>query len=367
MTIVKRIALALGAYVLVSCGNAPDENADTSSDELEGPVTVTVAVGVHERNPRAFDPAGHWKDLNSHHARIIVAWNVADVPDRKAKLDAWMTAVRAARVEPFVVFEPFEGPESPEAKAPRAWPFRGENRLDFATAFHHFRQAWPDVKVFAAWNEPNNPNYIARTPSGARLNDASCSSAGLDSCGPHLVAKYYLAMRQQCPDCDLVAGELLGADTEYADKYRQMLGGEAPSIWGFHNYGDVLTYERIDPKHCQPGHTCEVRQVLDWLDAGHGGWNRTHLWITEISPYYNAYNGKTGEARFYGEAKQAKTVRWLLNLDKIDRRLTRIYFFSYYGYCDGPGCGSLDSGLVVGQTGHERRAFEVIAQRRYPH
>jgi hypothetical protein len=363
--ICSTVLFSLLPLAAAGCGGSASEDIGSTDDALAG-LKVRVAVGVHEHNPAAFDPGGHWKELGVHRARIIVSWNVADVPERRAAFDAWITAARAAHVEPYVVFEPFEGPENPDAKAPRAWPMKGETALDFSTTFRHFREAWPDVKLFAGWNEPNNPHYIALTPSGAALNDASCKGTAIDSCGPHLVAKYYLAMKEQCPDCELVAGELLGAATEYADKYRQMLGSHVPAIWGMHNYGDVTIFTHFNSDQCKPGHSCEVRDVLQWFNSGRGDWPKTQLWITEVSPYYNEFDGATQTQTFDGEASQARTVKFLLNLGHLDNRLTRIYFFSYFGVCTGEaGCRWPDSGLVSGGSGfrQRRRAFDVIANR----
>ena len=121
-----------------------------------------------------------------------------------------MAAARGAGVDPLVSF--------------------GHSRTDrrslptperFLFEFRRFRARYPWVKEYAAWNEANH------------CGEPTCHR-------PRLVAAYYRNMRRECPDCRILAAEVLDMPNmvSWVRAFRRA-AGEEPRYWGLHNYIDA--------------------------------------------------------------------------------------------------------------------------------
>src|SRR5262249_42120486 len=125
-------------------------------------------------------------------------------------MDAWLSAARDAGVEPFVTFG-----------HSRVHPDELPSIAEYRSAFRAFRGRYPDVRLYAAWNEINH--------DGQPTHDH-----------PERAAEYYAVVRAECPDCTVVAGDVLDQPgmVGYLRRYMRHLVGE-PRIWGLHNYTDT--------------------------------------------------------------------------------------------------------------------------------
>ncbi len=124
-----------------------------------------------------FDPRFATSQIT--HARLTVGWDALSSPWQTEEIDTWMAAARGAGVDPLVSF--------------------GHSRTDrrslptperFLFEFRRFRARYPWVKEYAAWNEANH------------CGEPTCHR-------PRLVAAYYRNMRRECPDCRILAAEVL--------------------------------------------------------------------------------------------------------------------------------------------------------------
>jgi hypothetical protein len=143
-------------------------------------------------------------------ARLSVSWDALSSPWQTAEIDAWLDAARAAGVEPLVSF--------------------GHSRIDrrslptperFLYEFRRFRARYPWVKEYATWNEANH------------CGEPTCHR-------PRLVAAYYRKLRRECPDCRILAAEVLDMPNmvRWVRAFRRA-AGEEPRYWGLHNYLDA--------------------------------------------------------------------------------------------------------------------------------
>jgi polysaccharide biosynthesis protein PslG len=203
-------------------------------------------------------------------ARLAVAWDWYKDPYTLSTTDAWIAAVRAAHMNPLVAFNRHwrrHGKRAPSLKA-------------YKKSFKLFRQRYPDVREFSAWNEPNakeQPFYRK----------------------PALAARYFNAMRSACRRCTVIAGDVNDGKNmvSWVNAYRRKVRGA--KIWALHNYKDTTAYRGT------------TRVFLNLV--------RGPVWLTE-----------TGGLKNRGGLKgQAKSVRRTFKLARTYRRVKRIYFYQW--------------------------------------
>jgi hypothetical protein len=227
-------------------------------------------VGIGDQHAASFqDKAMHSLKLKT--ARLALAWDWYKDPYAIAQTDAWMAAVRAARMRPLVTFN-------------RNWRHSGNRKIPalkrYLHSFRLVRSRYPFVREFSAWNEPN-----AKEQPFVRK--------------PALAARYFNALRSACRRCTVIAGDINdGANmTSWLAAYKRRVRGA--KIWGLHNYKDA-TRSRGTTK-------LFLRLV------------RGSVWLTE-----------TGGLRNRGGLKgQAKAVRRVFALARSSRRIRRIYFYQW--------------------------------------
>jgi hypothetical protein len=206
-----------------------------------------------------------------------------------------------------------------------------------------------------AWNEPNAP--ITAVP-------------------PEKAADYYMMMLERCgADCTVAAGNFRGmAESDfddikagssdpdnlhcataqsYLDRYKCRLdeaGHHRPKIWAFHPYLDGLAY-RKSHAHCGDPTRCQTRIFMEQLG---GSWSASEVWMTEAGAMY----ASPGYAP--SEFEQACTGAFYLRLfskPEWQGRITRFYYFNWYGY-------ELDMGIVGGSSAHPvRKIFDQLRNR----
>jgi hypothetical protein len=266
-----------------------------------------LTVGIADNKPDMFfDP--RFASSGVAHARLSVAWDALSSPWQTQALDTWLNAARAANVTPLVSF--------------------GHSRIDrrslptperFLFEFRRFRARYPWVNEFATWNEANH------------CGEPTCHR-------PRLVAAYYRKLRRECPDCRLLAAEVLDMPNmvSWVRTFKRA-AREEPRYWGLHNYIDA-----------NRGRTTGTRRMLRAV--------RGQVWFTETGGIVSRTNRR--KVTFPESAKHAATAtRFLFSkLVPLSRRVTRVYV--YHWNADAPP-STWDSALI-GPTGRARPAYKVV-------
>jgi hypothetical protein len=270
---------------------------------------AALTVGIADNKPDMFfDP--RFRTSGVEHARISIGWDALSSPWQTEQLDRWLNAARADGVDPLVSF--------------------GHSRTDrrslptperFLFEFRRFRARYPWVKEFATWNEANH------------CGEPTCHR-------PALVAAFYRNLRRDCPDCRILAAEVLDMPNmvRWVKAFRRR-AREEPRYWGLHNYIDA-NRER----------TIGTRRMLKAVKG--------QVWFTETGGIVRRSNRR--KVTFPESAKHAATATTFLfkKLVPLSRRVTRVYI--YHWNADATPT-NWDSALI-GPTGRVRPAFRVVAR-----
>jgi hypothetical protein len=273
-----------------------------------------VLAGIADQKPAMFTDA-RFADLGIRHARVQVPWDVFSYPAQLEEIDRWLTAARAANVEPLI-----------------SWGHsRVERRLlpspsRFKYEFRRFRERYPWVTTFATWNEANH------------CGEPTCHR-------PKLVAAYWRALTRECPSCTILGAELLDMPNMVAwvREFRAYVGLE-PRVWGLHNYVDANRFR-----------TSGTRRLLRTV-AG-------DVWLTEVGGLvYRRNRPATGRNQVRlreSPSHAARATQWLLDrLLPISIRLRRVYF---YHWDASTLRDSWDSALIT-PGGRGRPALRVLQE-----
>jgi hypothetical protein len=275
-----------------------------------------LLVGIGDENPLMFT-SHPWVVLQVHIARFFTAYDVASGHDpvALANLQAWLTAARAAGVQPLIAFYH-------NAQSPTVMP----SVATYTQDMRDFVKEFPNVKVLQPWNEVNRGNVRARGDN-------------YDSPTPKQSAQYYLALKRVCPRCTVVGLDVLdstniGATLRYINAFKHFVGRKhMPHIWGLHNYSETNRFNDYGTKAI-------LRDVPG------------QLWLTETG----------GLAQFkpafpYNLGRQARATRYMFALADSSSRITRLYVYSYFGGA-APN-GGFDAGLTTA-AGKPRPAYCVL-------
>jgi hypothetical protein len=287
---------------VVGCGGGKSEPQRTVSQEPER----RLIVGMGDQDPGFFSKP-LFARLGIKHARLIASYDTVDVSFDRDLADAWLSAARAAGVEPFVAF----GHSRKEGRQ-RHLPSVSEYRR----AFTQFHERYPQVKIYAAWNEPNNQSQ----PTDKN---------------PRRAAQFANALKEECPSCTVIAGDVLdepGAE-KWLTTYANTLNAR-PAAWGIHDYSTV---NRFDPSRLQP-----------LLDAVQGD-----VWLTETGGL-----AQFGRAFPYDLERQAKATRYLFTLARRTPRIKRVYLYNWTG---APRSARFDAGLT-NPDATKRPAYDVVQE-----
>jgi hypothetical protein len=268
---------------------------------------VALTIGIADNKPDMFfDP--RFETSGVQNARLSVGWDALSSPWQADQIDRWLNAARAANVIPLVSF-------GHSRTNRRSLPT--PERLLFE--FRRFRARYPWVKEFAAWNEANH------------CGEPTCHR-------PRLVAAYYRKLRRECPDCRILAAEVLDMPNmvSWVRSFRRA-AKEEPRYWGLHNYIDA-----------NRGRTTGTRRMLRAVKG--------QVWFTETGGIVSRTNRH--KVTFPESATHAATAtRFLFSkLVPLSRRVTRVYV--YHWNTDGPPT-TWDSALI-GPTGRTRPAYKVV-------
>lgn len=260
------------------------------------------AIGIGEQQAAMFTDK-RFIDLGVKKVRLVAAYDTASVRFERDLTTVWLAGAARAGAEPFITF-------GHSRVHPRKLPSVSEYRA----AFRAFRRRFPQVRVFAPWNEINH----ASQPT----SDA-----------PRRAAEYYNVMKAECTGCVVLAGDVLdqAGMVRYLERYRRHLDGE-PAIWGLHNYADSNRLR-----------SSGLRDLLATVKG--------EVWLTETGGIV-----KFGRSFPRDEQRAARAVRYAIKLARDNERVTRIYLYNWTGADPG---ARFDAGLV-GPDGDERPALDAL-------
>ena len=244
-----------------------------------------VTLGIGQQTVEIFR-SPEWHALKAPDVRYVTPWDTANDPAQLDKLDTWMTAAREAGARVMIGFH----------RSHRS--AREANRLptlrQYRRAFEKLHERYPDVRIWIPWNEANN-------------------AGSLTGRNPKRAAGFYNVVKDVCPRCQVVAGDVLDQRNleSWLTRYKRHLKSR-PTIWGLHNYHDAN--QRIDRS---------TRLMLRLT--------RGQLWFTETGGVVRMrVQGKDGTiTKNYGIRRAAKSTRHVLNLSRISPRITRIYLYHW--------------------------------------
>jgi hypothetical protein len=271
-----------------------------------GPASALTVGIADNKADMFFDP--RFASSGVTHARLSVGWDALSSAWQTQQIDTWLNAARTDHVEPLVSF--------------------GHSRTDrrslptperFLYEFRRFRARYPWVKEYATWNEANH------------CGEPTCHR-------PALVAAYYRNLHRECPDCRILAAEVLDMPNmvSWVHAFRRAAHQE-PRYWGLHNY--------IDANRAR---TTGTRRMLKAVKG--------QVWFTETGGIVRRTNRR--KVTFPESAKHAAiATRFLFQkLVPLSRRVTRVYI--YHWNVDATPT-TWDSALI-GPTGRVRPAYAVV-------
>jgi hypothetical protein len=266
-----------------------------------------LTVGIADNKPDMFlDP--RFASSGVGHARISVGWDALSSPWQTQQLDQWLTAAHNANVDALVSFG-----HSRTDRRSLPTPAR------FLYEFRRFRARYPWVNEYATWNEANH------------CGEPTCHR-------PALVAAYYRNMRRECPECRILAAEVLDMPNmvSWVRRFKRAAHQE-PRYWGLHNY--------IDANRAR---TTGTRRMLKAVKG--------QVWFTETGGIVRRTNRH--KVTFPESAKHAATATTFLfrKLVPLSRRVTRVYIYHWNADANP---ATWDSALI-GPTGRPRPAYRVV-------
>jgi hypothetical protein len=291
------VVLCALALAMAGCGGDDGGGgaADTSPQR-------SFVVGIGEQGSAMFADK-RFRDLGIRHARLVVPYDAVARDVERELADAWLDQAAQARVEPFITFG-----------HSRAVPEKLPTVAEFRAAFRAFRARYPAVRVYAPWNE---------------INHSSQPTAP----APRRAAEFYNVVKAECPDCTVLAGDVLDQRgmTRYVREYRRHLEGE-PEIWGLHNYADTNRFR-----------TSGLRDLLRTVKGD--------VWLTETGGIV-----RFGRSFPRDEHRAARSIAYAFKLARDNVRVRRVYLYNWTG---ARPTDRFDSGLIA-PDGTARPGFDAL-------
>jgi hypothetical protein len=305
--------LAALALSFAACGGSDDEGgsdgaATNPAAATPPPGTATAprpqrpVIGIGEQGSAMFKDK-RFAELGVKHVRLVVPYDATRTRIERDLVTLWLREARRTGSEPFITF-------GHSRRSPRKLPSVSEYRA----AFRSFRRMFPDVVVYAPWNEINHnsqPTYRQ----------------------PRRAAQYYNTMKAECPACVVLAGDVLDQSgmVRYLKQYQRHLEGD-PAIWGLHNYADTNRFRS--------------RGLGEMLATVKG-----EVWLTETGGLV-----QFGRNFPRDEQRAARATAYAIKQARDNKRVGRIYLYNWTG--TDPKA-RFDAGLIA-PDGTARPAFDVL-------
>ncbi len=282
------------------------------------------------------------------HVRFIVPWNVALLPAghyARAEMQRWYDR-HVGRQELLVSLNVHNTCED-QVAAGNLSPCTpaAPSAASLANAFRAFRTAWPQVRQFTAWNEPNH------TVQGRIWNGSAWSGTASLSPTAARAAEYFAEVHGICATtgtCTVYAGDFADGDAmgAYPGDYKRALGGIVPAAWAVHPYVAVN------------------RGLTSWLTSFYTDIAGSRpVWFTEVGVM--ACGSVDGSYQWYSEASQSLAAQRLVNL-MAARDPARTYYYMLSGAQSAGSCTKWDTGLLYDDPAsaavdaQPRTAFAVL-------
>jgi hypothetical protein len=197
----------------------------------------------------------------------------------------------------------------------------------FSTLFERFRAAYPWVTAFVTWNESNYYGEPTSTHPGR-------------------AARYYLALRRDCPSCTILAPDLLDItdrryavdEVKWAHQLIRALGFE-PSIWALNNY--------VGANSLQTATTARLLAAV-----------KGDIWFVETGGIVSEpHHAAAASAAVL--AHQASVDRFILGpLAHLSPRIQRVYLYQW----QLPSLQDSWDSALISASGVPRPAYYALAQ-----
>jgi hypothetical protein len=278
---------------------------------------TNVAIAIADENPAMFtSPA--YQALHMKRTRYFIPWNAATNPTALASADQFVAAARAAGVKVLMHISTDNFTHG-KAKLPSVAAYKKA----VSSLIKRYKPL--GVKEWGVWNEENHvsePTYKS----------------------PKRAAQFFVAMRQICHGCTIVALDLLDSKTSasYIRSFYKNLSSSnrrKANLVGIHNYEDV-NHKR----------TKGTKGIIDNVRKQNP---RAKFWATETGGIVKVSPNFPCDP----ERAAARTKYMFTLAKKFKRQVQRMYVFSW----GGDGCATgFDAGLV-GPDGAPRPAYFTLA------
>lgn len=285
-----------------------------TTPDVPAPGTGPLLAIADQKAETFSDP--EFRRIGVARSRLNTPWN--SIFTEPARLAAWLDAARAAGIEPLIAFEHARGDACP------GQPCRLPSVAAYTRAVTAFRRRYPWVRLLQPWNEANS----ATQPTGKR---------------PERAAAYYEAVKKVCPGCTITAADVLDSGNleRWLDRFKSALQGTPTPLWGLHNYTDTNRFR-----------TTGTKRMLRTVNG--------QVWLTEAGGIVSFMTADGRTALSYDEQRAARAIRFLFELARLSRRITRIYVYQWK--IDFPG-NRFDAGLVR-PDGQPRPSLRALLQHR---
>jgi hypothetical protein len=247
--------------------------------------------------------------------RYIAPYDAINSGPDARRADAFIRAAQASGAKVLVAF--YHSRVNPE---------RLPSTAAYTRAVQKFVQAFPSVREYQPWNEANRGNVPGqfRSPSARQA------------------ASYYMALRRVCRGCtvtglDLLDGSNMKPSLRYLKEFKRY-ARPAPRIWGLHNYSDT-----------NRNSSTRTRAVLAAVKG--------EVWLTETGGIVKFGSNFPGGSA--GQARAARSLRFMFRLANSSSRIKRLYIFQWTG---SSSRARFDAGLT-NPNGSARPGYSVVKQQ----
>lgn len=239
----------------------------------------TPTVGIGDNGAIMFaDP--DFTALKTKISRKIIPYDFYHHADQRAGLKAWMDAAKVAGVEPNIAFNHSD-----------RYPKKLPSVSNFVKSLKYLKKNYPQLKTFTPWNEANHRSQPTKNY-------------------PKRAAQFYNAARKYCNNCKIVAADVLDQDNmlPWVKEFRKTAIN--PKRWGLHSY--------IDANRNRSYRNSNTKKFVKAVPG--------EVWLTEVGGIV-----ALGNVYSYSESRGALGVKTTLKLAQGDRRIKRVYLYSWYG------------------------------------
>ncbi|MEV4420582.1 hypothetical protein AB0L40_11495 [Patulibacter sp. NPDC049589] len=318
----------------------------TAAAGAAAPAHAGTTWGIADQKPQTFTtPAfSQLRDAGMKTARYTVRYDAlryarnSRLKFHAQNLDAWLTAARAAHVRPLVTF--WVTASSSRSLKRRISPAR------FRTEFRRFRKAYPWVRDFSLFNEPNLAGPFKHDPAA--------------------LGRLYRTISKDlrhCGSCRLLVGDLNLTSGREAASYALKVRRAAKMpirLWGLNNYNDVN--DRRSTQTSQFLRSSAVKHSKVWITESGGVYSRKAS-SERRNPFLAQRRKATSDSA--REKYQYDATRYLRTIARRYRRqIQRVYVYQLQSepnptWVPGTRNHSWDSGLLD-PRGQERRSFGYL-------